>query len=162
MISRAGVTVKEVNETAFLNQCEQDLFFPSGLLGFGSCHRYKLQRFKPNDDGESPFLLLCAIDQDLSFPLIHPASIALDYQFPTNPELLAAMDAKSPDDLVPLLIVTVRDQLEDITVNLQGPVIINPGSSLALQLVIERYPVRYPLLKSGSLNTLSSKSRQTT
>jgi flagellar assembly factor FliW len=149
MINRAGVTVGEVCETAFLNQREQELFFPAGLLGFGSCHRYKLERFKPNDDTESPFLLLCAIDQDLSFPLIHPGSIALDYQFPTNPELLAALDAKSSNDLVPLLIVTVRDQLEEITVNLQGPIIMNPVSSLALQLVIERYPVRYPLLKSA-------------
>jgi flagellar assembly factor FliW len=147
MINRAGIILREVSETAFLNQRVQELFFPAGLLGFGSCHRYKLERFKPNDDSDSPFLLLCAIDQDLSFPLIHPASIALDYQFPTNSELLAALDAKSSNDLVPLLIVTVRDRLEEITVNLQGPIIMNPHSSLALQLVIEQYPVRYSLLK---------------
>jgi len=135
----------------FLCKDEQELFFPAGLLGFGSCHQYRLERFKPHDESESPFLLLCATDQDLSFPLIHPASIGLDYKFPVTPELLAALDAKSPDELVPLLIVTVRDQLEEITVNLQGPVIMNPGSSRALQLVIERYPVRHPLLKTAEL-----------
>src|SRR5215467_1100901 len=151
MTKRAGVTVREAKEIPFLNDREQDLFFPAGLLGFASCHQYRLERFKPHDDSESPFLLLCAMDQDLSFPLIHPASIGLDYKLPVTPELLAALDAKSPDELVPLLIVTVRDQLEEITVNLQGPVIMNPGSSLALQLVIERYPVRHPLLRGAEL-----------
>jgi flagellar assembly factor FliW len=77
--------------------------------------------------------------------------MGIEYKFPVTSELLAALDAKSPDELVALLIVTVRDQLEEITVNLQGPVIINPSSSLALQLVIERYPVRHPLLKSAEL-----------
>jgi flagellar assembly factor FliW len=147
MTSRAGVIVREVHESAFLNQPEQELFFPAGLLGFGSCHQYKLERFKPDDGSESPFFMLCARDQDLSFPLIHPESISLEYRFPVTPELLTALDATSPDELVPLLIVTVRDRLEEITVNLQGPVIVNPASSLGLQLVIEQYPVRRPLLQ---------------
>ena len=149
MSSRAGVTVREASETAFLNQGDQEFFFPAGLLGFGFCRRYKLERFKPHDGNESPFLMLCAVDQDLSFPLIHPASIALEYQFPVTPELLAALDAKSLDELVPLLIVTVRDRLEEITVNLQGPVIVNPSSSLGLQMVIEKYPLRHPLLNTA-------------
>jgi flagellar assembly factor FliW len=41
----------------------------------------------------------------------------------------------------------VRDRVEDITVNLQGPLIINSVSSMAMQLVIEDYPVRHPLLQ---------------
>ncbi|SRR5712692_9409619 len=149
MISRARMTIGEVNETAFFNQPEQELFFPGGLLGFASCHQYKLERFKPDDGSDSPFFMLQAVDQELSFPLLHPASIALDYRVPVTPELLAALDAKSADELVPLLIVTVRDRIEEITVNLQGPVITNPISSLGLQLVIEQYPVRYPLLNRG-------------
>jgi len=151
MTSRADVTVRDANETAFVNQREQELFFPAGLLGFGSCHQYKLEHFKPDDGSESPFFMLCALDQDLSFPLIHPESVSLDYRFPVTPELLMALEAKAPDELVPLLIVTVRDRLEEITVNLQGPVIVNPNSSLGLQLVIEQYPLRHPLLQRAEL-----------
>ena len=147
MINRDGLTAREVHDTASFNQHEQELFFPAGLLGFGSCHQYKLERFKPDDGSESPFFMLCALDQDLSFPLIHPESIALDYRIPVTAELLTALEAKSPDELVPLLIVTVRERLEEITVNLQGPVIVNPASSLGLQLVIEQYPVRRPLIE---------------
>ena len=90
--------------------------------------------------------MLRAVDQNLSFPLIHPSSIALDYRFPVTPELLTGLRANSADELVSLLIVTVRDRIEEITVNLQGPLIINPASSLGLQLVIEQYAVRHPLL----------------
>ena len=46
-----------------------------------------------------------------------------------------------------MLIVTVRDRVEDITVNLQGPLIINSISLRGTQLVVEEYPVRYPLLR---------------
>jgi flagellar assembly factor FliW len=97
-----------------------EIFSPGGLLRFASCHQYKFERFKPNDGNNSPFFMLQAVDQELWFPLIHPASIALDYRFLVTPELLTALDAKSPDELIPLLIVTVRDRLEEITANLQG------------------------------------------
>ncbi len=128
----------------------QELYFPAGLLGFPACFRYKLESFNSGTGGESPFFMLNSLDQDLSFPLIHPDSIALRYQFPVDPELLSALAAGAPDELVPLLIVTVRERLEDITLNLQGPLVVNPASSLGLQLVIEGYPLRYPLFSATS------------
>jgi flagellar assembly factor FliW len=60
--------------------------------------------------------------------------------------MLDLLSAASAEQLSALLIVTLRERIEDITVNLQGPLIINPASSLGLQLVVEHYPVRYPLL----------------
>jgi flagellar assembly factor FliW len=146
MTSRGGVTVTESSEPNLLARCAQQVFFPAGILGFSSCHHYKLDRFLPDDGSESPFYMLNALDQDLAFPLIHPASISLDYIFPASPELLTTLGAVSSDELVPLLIVTVRDRIEEITVNLQGPVIVNPTSCLGMQLVIEQYPLRHPLL----------------
>ena len=128
----------------------QELYFPAGLLGFPSCHRYKLERFNSGAGDESPFLVLNSLDQDLSFPLVHPDSIALHYRFPVDADLLGALAARAQNELVPLLIVTVRERLEDITLNLQGPLIVNPTTSLGLQLVIEEYPLRYPILNGTS------------
>jgi len=144
MSSRVGAN--EFGKADGFGEWEQELFFPAGLLGFSSCHQYRLERFKPDDGNATPFFILHAIEQDLSFPLIHPASILLNYQFPATPELLNALNASSSDELTPLLIVTIRERIEDITVNLQGPVIINPKSSLGLQMVIEKYELRHPLL----------------
>lgn len=129
---------------------EQELCFPAGLLGFPECHRFKLERFNSVAGDESPFFMLNSLDQDLSFPLIHPDSIALHYRFPVDGELLNALAARAQNELVPLLIVTVRERSEEITLNLQGPLVINPTSALGVQLVIEEYPLRYPLLNTAA------------
>jgi len=40
----------------------------------------------------------------------------------------------------------VRDSVDAVTVNLQGPLVVSPISLRGIQLVIENYPLRYPLL----------------
>ncbi len=49
---------------------------------------------------------------------------------------------------MPLLIVTVRERAEETIVNLQGPLIINRVSLIGMQLVVEKYPSRHPLLRT--------------
>jgi len=129
---------------------EQQLFFPVGILGFPASRHYRLERYRPEDGSESPFLTLKCLDQDLSFALIHPRPLGLDYRVSINDEMLDALSAASAEQVSALLIVTLRDRIEDITVNLQGPLVINPTSSIGLQLVIEHYPVRYPLIHSAA------------
>ena len=90
---------------------EREFFFPAGVLGFATCRRYKLERFCPADGSESPFFILRSIDQSPEFPLIHPSSLSLDYRFHAGAEVLAALEANSTAQLVPMLIVTVRDRL---------------------------------------------------
>jgi len=126
----------------------RELYFAAGLLGFPTCRRYRLERLNLGDGGPSPFLLLNSLDEELSFPLIHPDWIGLEYRYPVNTDLLTALRAESDKELTVLLIVTVRDRLEDVTLNLQGPLIVNRTSSLGLQMVLEDYPLRYPLFKS--------------
>ena len=124
-----------------------ELSFPVGILGFPTCHHYRLERFRSGTDEHSPFFMLNSLEQDLAFPLIAPQSIGIDYRFAVSAELLNALKASSAADLCCLVIVTTRERLEDITVNLQGPLIINPQSSLGFQIVNESYPLRHPLLK---------------
>ena len=147
MANYESATVQKLEDARACDLPVKEFYFPSGILGFSTCRRYRVERFQPADGSESPFLVLAALDQELCFPVIHPQSMNLDYQLPVSPELLAALGARSQDELIPLLIVTVRDQVEAITVNLQGPVVLNPYSSLGTQLVVENYPLRHPLLK---------------
>jgi flagellar assembly factor FliW len=125
---------------------EEEFFFPEGLLSFSSHRHFVLSPYQPADGSPSPFFLLQAKEDDLSFPLISPNLLATDYRLSLAPELLAKLAAGSMADLVVFAIVTVRDQLEQITVNLQGPILLNPVSHLGFQLVAEQYPLRYPLI----------------
>ena len=136
----------ETGPTPFNTVKEQTFLFGEGLLGFPQYKNYQLERFRPADGTETPFFVLRCLDDELSFPVIHPASLGIDYHFPINHELLTALGAASGDALVVLLIVTVRDRIENTTVNLQGPLVMNPGSGLGLQLVVEQYPLRHPML----------------
>ena len=72
---------------------EQRLFFPVGILGFPESRRYRLEKYRPDDGSESPFLTLNCLDQDLSFALIYPRSLGLDYRVPVNDEMLDALSA---------------------------------------------------------------------
>lgn len=125
---------------------EQEYHFPAGLLGFSSCQRFSLERYRPAEGGDSPFWMLRSLDEDISFPLIHPSLVLSDYELPLPLEVLDFLRAPSTNGLIVLLIVTLRDKLEEITVNLQGPILLNPQASLGAQLVVENYPVRHPLL----------------
>lgn len=124
----------------------QEIVFPLGLLGFLDCRRFNLSRLEVGGDSDSPFFVLNSLDQELSFLVIHPDLVTAKYTVPSFPELLIQLDAKSESELVALLIVTVRDRIEDITVNLQGPLLISALSHRAMQLVLEEYPLRQPLV----------------
>jgi len=136
--------------TSLLKGQEQEFFFPDGLLGFASCQRFGLSRYQPPDGSESPFFLLRAKEEDLSFPLISPRLLIPHYQLSPPSEVLTRLGAGSMVDLVILVIVTLRERLEETTANLQGPLLLNPISRLGLQLVVEDYPVRCPLLARPS------------
>jgi flagellar assembly factor FliW len=122
------------------------IVFSTGLLGFANCRRFSLSRFEPADGHASPFLVLSSLDQELSFVVIQPKFVAADYTVPCFAELLQSLGADSAAELLTLLIVTVRDRIEDITVNLQGPLVVSTRSHVGIQLVLEDFPLRHPLV----------------
>jgi len=125
---------------------EREFFFPEGLLGFSSHQYFVLSPYQPPDGSASPFFLLQAKDDDLCFPLISPDLLVADYSLALFPELPAKLGAGSTADLTLFAIVTLRERVEEITANLQGPVVLNPAAGLGAQVIIERYPLRHPLV----------------
>jgi flagellar assembly factor FliW len=129
----------------------KEIYFPEGLLGFPDEHRFILSRFHTRDGSQSPFFVLDSVNGALSFPLIHPDLLSWKFPLPVLPELLDCLQAANgADQLVPLLIVTMRDSVDDITVNLQGPLVLNPVSLRGAQMVIENFPLCQPLLSSNA------------
>ena len=142
----ASPAKQDIDAIAIPSRAERRLFFPDGLLGFSSQRNFILSPYQPADGSASPFFVLQAEEDDLCFPLVSPHSIVSDYTLTPPPEALSALRAGSPADLSVFVIVTLRERVEDITANLQGPILLNPASSLGLQLVVEHYPLRYPLI----------------
>ena len=138
----------------------QEFFFPEGLLGFSGHRRFTLSRYQPVDGSDSPFFLLQSTENTLSFPLISPRLLVTDYQIFPTATTLVKLATDTMDDLAVLVIVTLRDRVEEITANLQGPLLLNPLARLGMQFIAEQYPVRHPLLQCHSPMTTRKRRRQ--
>ncbi len=69
-----------------------------------------------------------------------------------SPEDLAACEAENADDLIFLVIATVHEKAEDLSLNMKSPVVLNPKTRKARQVILQNtdYQVRYqPFRKDG-------------
>ena len=128
---------------------EQIMDFSEGLLGFPDEKKFALMEYKP----ESPFYILQSMtDSDLTFLMINPFAFFNDYDFHMDDALMAEIGLTADNPPTVFNIVTVRDKLESMTVNLAGPVLVNIRDRKAAQWVIEKtqFPTRYPLFPAAA------------
>jgi len=122
---------------------ETDLIrLPEGLVGFRSFTQF-VQWPDPEVAGLS--WLQSATQPDLAFALVPPPLAVSDYRIDLRPGDRAALEL---DDERSALVYVILNRGEGgLTVNLQGPVVLNPARRLGRQLVLtsSRYAVRYPL-----------------
>lgn len=117
--------------------------FPTGLLGFPSRTRFCLLR--PGEDA-CFFWLQSLDDPGLAFLVTEPALFVADYEVPVRPEQMAALGIERLADAQVFTIVNkVGDQL---TGNLQGPLVVNTLNRTGQQLVLaeKRWTTRHPLM----------------
>ncbi len=122
-----------------------DLHFAAGLPGFPEAHRFRVTSW--GGDG-SPFLLMSGLDDpEVGFVLISPFVFYPDYEFDVDDTIVSRLGITSPSDVVVLCIVTLQDRPEHATVNLLGPIVVNPANGEAAQAVQPHgaYEVRAPL-----------------
>ena len=136
-------------ETTRFGQVEVDpesiVIFPDGLFGFPDCTRFTII----DEERSYPFRMLQSLEKpSLAFVIVDPLVVWPDYHFTVTREDLKSVKAENPDDLLVYAIVTMAPKVEDITVNLQGPLVMNPGRKLGHQYVLvnEGYTTREKLL----------------
>lgn len=116
-----------------------------GLPGFEGLERFAL---RPWGDADSPFSVLDSLDDEqLSFVVVPPALFFPDYEPVVSDEAAAGIGITDPDDAMLLVIVTVRQPVQESTANLLGPLVINVHDLRGMQAVLDpdRYPAAAPL-----------------
>jgi flagellar assembly factor FliW len=99
----------------------QVLSFPQGIIGFEQFKNYALL-----DTAQQPFFWLQSLDvTEIAFVLISPAVFRPDYTPDVPPEDIEELALESPDDLLVFAIVTIPENQNRMTANLQGPVLVN-------------------------------------
>jgi flagellar assembly factor FliW len=122
-----------------------DVHFAAGLPGFPDAHRFRLTRW---GDDDSPFLLMTGVDDpDVGFVLISPFVFYPDYELEIDSTVVSRLGIEQPSDVSVLCIVTLQDRPQDATVNLLGPIVVNPANGEAAQAVQAHgvYETRAPL-----------------
>ncbi|NLG36561.1 MAG: flagellar assembly protein FliW [Clostridiales bacterium] len=122
------------------------LTFPEGIYGFEDVKSFTLLRSTRDD---SPIRWLKAADRDLYFPVIDPRLIVPDYDFDLSHENMIKLGATNASQFVVLCIVVLPERVEDMTVNLKSPIVINAHNQRGMQLILdeEEYDIRHPILR---------------
>lgn len=122
------------------------LFFPSGVPGFGDIKKFILLGRQESD---STFFWLQAVDEpNLAFVVTDPFGIHPDYFVDVDDEETEELQIKDIDNILTLAIVTIPENVNDITVNLKAPVLINTHNNMGKQVIMKNdtFPVKYYIM----------------
>ena len=120
------------------------LFFSFGVMGFPEVKRYVLL----DHNGNTPVKWLQAVDRpELAFPLVAATDLLGDYHITVSPDDLASLGMEATQEIQAFVILTIPNGApERSTANLKAPILMNPTTHLARQiLAAEDYPIRYSL-----------------
>ena len=108
---------------------DQDILtFPSGKLGFSAERHFVMIE----DEMGSPFHWLQSVEKkDLAFITLNPETAVSDFSLDITVDHMKRLDTDKVEDLSVRGIVTMAKKLQDVTINLQGPLLINARSDHA-------------------------------
>ncbi|MCR5442045.1 MAG: flagellar assembly protein FliW [Lachnospiraceae bacterium] len=126
---------------------EKILTFEDGIIGFPDLKHFTLihDEEKGNDAGIRYFQSI--EEPGFAMPVMNPLMVCETYNPQVSEELLSDLGNLSDENIVVLVTVTVPNDLTKMTVNLQGPIIINSDEKKGAQIIVEGndYPVRFPI-----------------
>lgn len=105
-----------------------------GILGFEKHEDYVLVPF--NED--NPLSFLQSVDQStLAFIVVNPMEFFVDYE-PDVPDAdLKDIKITNPEQAVLVSLVSIPEKVEDMTVNLIAPIVINKDTKIGKQIVLQ-------------------------
>ena len=108
-------------------QEDEVIHLVDGLLGFSDCSRFTLVE----DELGEPFQWMQSLDQpSLAFVVIDPSLLLTEYHFSVKKDQIKELKTDKVEDLQVFTIVTMSGNILDVTVNLQGPIVMNSREEL--------------------------------
>jgi flagellar assembly factor FliW len=152
----------ETRQFGFVEVQEKDVIeIPRGLLGFEAFERFV---FIDSDECE-PFRWLQSCDApDLSFVVVSPVAFFPEYRVAVHAKEVADIGVQDPHDVEIFVIVTIPEQFEKMSANLQGPILVNSRNGKAKQLVLtnSEYTVQHLILDELNRRVPATAGSRTT
>ena len=146
-------TETKPNKEVWIKPMEFEL--PAGLIGFPDVTKYELLV----NEEELPFMWIRSVEHhELGFVVIEPSEILNDYEIELPYDDVEKLAIAKEEDALILNIVTIKDgaSLDDATVNLIGPLVLNRQTMVGKQIIVQNYmslSARHSLLSSSVKET---------
>lgn len=121
------------------------LSFPKGLFAYEDEHAFLLLPFAGSN--ETLLCLQSVRTPELAFVAMDPFALTTAYAPELPAEDLRTMEAETIRALCFYVFCVVKNPVSDSTVNLKCPVVINPQTHKAMQVILDSgtYGMRHPL-----------------
>ena len=118
-----------------------------GMIGFPNLTHFALIFDEEKKDRKFRIMWLQSMDDgDVAFPVADPIQIKDDYKPLVNEEIIAPLGHMTTENTYILSTVTVPKKVEDFSINLKAPIVINMDTNKGAQLITEDdYPVKYKI-----------------
>ena len=126
---------------------EKIITFANGIIGFPQLTRFALIHDEEQGSNAGIQYLQSLDEPGFAMPVMDPLRVKPDYDLNVNDELLTGLGNLTTENVLVLVTVTIPSDLTKMTVNLQGPFIINAEEYKGCQVIVENgdYPVRFPI-----------------
>ncbi|MBP5197833.1 MAG: flagellar assembly protein FliW [Lachnospiraceae bacterium] len=123
------------------------IYFENGIIGFPDLKHFTLLHDGEKGTGVGIRFLQSIEEPAFAMPVMDPLVVKPDYSPEVDDELLKVVGNITPDNMLVLVTVTVPSDITKMTVNLQGPFVINVAERKACQIIVDatEYPVKYPI-----------------
>jgi flagellar assembly factor FliW len=138
--------------TKFFGELEAEekdiIIFENGILGFPDLKRYLMVY----DDRNEYFNYLQAIeDVNVCFIITSPFFVLPDYSIDISGDSVKKLGIEEEKDVMLYTIVTIPEDIKQMTANLKAPLVVNLKNRKALQEVLddERYSIKHRIVKEA-------------
>lgn len=121
--------------------------FEKGIVGFPDLKHFLLIHDAEKGTNAGIGFLQSIEEPAFAMPVMDPLIVKPDYDPEVEDELLAHVGNLTEENILVLVTATIPSDLTKMTVNLQGPFVINAEERKACQIIVEgnTYPVKFPI-----------------
>lgn len=135
----------EINGLGLVDYEDDELLnFKEGLYGFDELHKYLPVPFEESDR----IFILQSIEEPLiSFVLMNPFMLVPDYAPAPQKSDIDFIGGPDIDDISFYVICSLKEKLEESTINLKCPIMVNALNKEAKQIILEdgKYQLKHNL-----------------
>ena len=119
--------------------------FVNGIIGFPDLKKFTLIYNEEKGTGAGIRWMQSMDEPNFAIPVMDPLAVMDTYNPIVDDEIFKGIGELTPDNTLVLVSATIPKDITQMSVNLQGPYIINVDERKACQVILdnEEYPVKY-------------------